>query len=174
MLDKTFTSWFAIQVVVRAESKVARLLQYRGHELFLPTYRIRRQWSDRLKSVDLPLFPGYVFCRLGDVSAGLVLSTLSVIRIVSFGGKPTPISEQEIESLRVVSTVGEKLEPCAYLPIGQRVQIVRGPLSGISGLLTQNRNRHRLIISVDAIMKSVSVEIDANDIRVLEAHAKAS
>ena len=107
----------------------------------------------------LPLFPGYLFCRLAHTAAGLVLTTPGTIRIVSFGGKPYPISEAEIEAIRRMCSSG-RVSPFPHFKEGESVRIKDGPLAGITGVLKEMRNQQRLIVTVDFIMKSVAVEID--------------
>jgi transcription termination/antitermination protein NusG len=153
--------WFAVQVAPRCEATVAGLLEYKGSQSFLPTYKSLRRWSDRTKTLHLPLFPGYVFCRSNGPVLGLVVSTPHVVRIVGLGGKPSPIDETEIDALQRVERSGTMSQPCPYLRVGERVQIKSGPLSGIVGILVQIRNESRLVISIDAIMKSVSVDATA-------------
>jgi transcription antitermination factor NusG len=157
-------SWFAVQVAPRHEKKVATILEYKGYEHFLPTYQSRRKWSDRIKTIDQPMFPGYVFCRTGQQSTdALILTTPGAMRVVGFSGKPYPIAEEEIEAIRRVAA-SSNIEPIPYLKIGEKVRINSGPMAGVTGILTQIRNRHRLVISVDLIMKSIAVDIDMFDV----------
>jgi transcription antitermination factor NusG len=153
--------WFAVQVAPRFEARVASLLEYKGYQSFFPTYKALRRWSDRTKTLYFPLFPGYVFCRSDGPTLGLVVSTPHVVRIVSLRGNPSPIDDKDIDALRRVERSGTTLRPCSYLRIGERVQIKSGPLSGLVGILVQIRNESRLVISIDAIMKSVSVDATA-------------
>src|SRR5438128_2109839 len=91
--------WFAIEVKTTHEKRVTSLLDYQAYEWFLPLYRCRRRWSDRIKEVELPLFPGYVFCRFAPCSRVPILKTPSVMRIVGIGGTPTPIDDDEISAI---------------------------------------------------------------------------
>jgi transcription antitermination factor NusG len=164
-------AWFAVQVSPRHEAKVACLLGYKGYQHFLPTYKSRRTWSDRSKTLELPMFPGYVFCRTVDkIVHGLVLATPGVIRVVGFNGKPYPIADEEIDAIRKAVLSPDAL-PCPYLKVGQRVRITDGPMAGVTGILTQIKNRHRLVISVELIMKSIAVDVDARDVLREEAGA---
>ena len=152
--------WYAVNVRARSESMVAANLRYKGYEPFVPTYRTSRRWSDRIKVVDLPLFPGYLFCRF-DVRTRLpILITPGVNFIVGVAKVPEPIADAEVEAIRTVVQSGLIYEPHAYLNVGQRVRVEYGSLSGLTGLVTEVRNRSRLIISVNLLMRSVSVEID--------------
>lgn len=152
--------WFAVQVALRHERKVALMLECKGCVHFLPTYKSKRRWADRAKLIEQPLFPGYVFCQITRPLARHVLGTSGVRRIVTFGGRPYPLSDEEILVLRQVVSSGEDVRPSQYLAIGERVEITSGPFAGISGFLTHFKNQQRLVISIDLIQKSVSIEVD--------------
>jgi transcription antitermination factor NusG len=159
MLLEMLDAWFAVQVVSRAEKQVATLLQQKGYELFLPTYKAVRKWSDRVKTLELPLFPGYVFCRLAGTVSGLVLSTPGVMRIVSFGGRPAQIPNYEIDQIQRVIASGLNSMHCNYPRIGQKVRIKSGPLAGICGILMCIKNQRLLVLSIEKIMKAVAVDV---------------
>jgi transcription antitermination factor NusG len=157
--------WFALQVAPHHEKKVATILEYKGLEQFFPTYKSKRQWSDRTKVVIQPLFPGYVFCRSQGSKMAPILATPGVNRIVSFGGKPCPVADEDIAALQRIVSVGVDPRPFPYLTTGQRVRIIQeGPLFGIVGVLTKVKNRTRLVVSVDLITKSISVDVDQRDV----------
>ena len=158
-------SWLAIQVAPQHERKVATVLEFKGFEQFFPTYKSKRRWSDRIKAITLPLFPGYVFCRSQRSRGAAILATPGVNRIVSFGGKPCLISDQEIETLRKIVSAGVDPRPFPYLSTGQHVRIIQeGVLFGIVGILTKIKNSARLVVSVDMITKSISIEVDQHDV----------
>jgi len=154
--------WFALQVIPKHERKVANILTYKGHTNFLPTYKKKQRWSDRTKVLELPLFSGYVFCQLNHSMARDVLSTPGVNRMVGFGGKPYPILDEEIGALQKVMRSGIPPRPELYLKVGRKVQVTDGPLAGVVGILTRYTNQERLVISVDMIAQSISVEIDVS------------
>jgi transcription antitermination factor NusG len=164
MLFRGAEPWLALQVVPRHEKKVDTMLEYRGYAHFLPTRRVRQRWSDRVKVIEQPLFPGYVFCRRQRTLIEVVRSTPGIIRIVCFGGKPHPMPDQEIEALQRLDRLERDVASFPYLRAGQKVQVISGPLAGIVGMIVQFKNRNRLIISVDLIMKSVSVEIEESEV----------
>jgi transcription antitermination factor NusG len=153
--------WFAIQVKTTHEKRVTSLLAFRGHEWFLPSYTCRRGWSDRIKKVELPLFPGYVFCRFSLSSRVAILKTPSVMRIAGIGYMPTPIDDQEIDAIQRVMQSGIGLSPHPFLQAGQRVRISGGSLMGLEGLIVDVRQRDRLILSVTLLQRSLSVDIDS-------------
>ena len=151
--------WFALRVKPRAERIVADALRGKGYEELLPVHKERRRWSDRVMSVETPLFTGYVFCRF-DVQHRLpILTTPGVVHVVSIGKTPHPIEDHEIESLRVLAGSGLPLEPWPFLYIGQRIDIVGGPLTGASGILLNVKGRDRLVVSVSLLQRSVAVEV---------------
>ncbi len=158
-------SWFALQVVHQHETRVASLLEYKGYERFCPTYKVTCRSGRRSHFAVRPLFPGYVFCKTTETCTGLICGTPGVIRFVSFGGRVAPIPDCEIEAVRRV--ISSDLDACPYvssLEIGQKVQVRKGPLCGVIGRLICIKNRKRLLISVEIVMKGVVVDVDLNDI----------
>jgi transcription antitermination factor NusG len=152
--------WYALQVRPRFEKAIASTLLSKGYEGFLPLYRHRSRWSDRMKEVQLPLFTGYLFCRL-DLNRRLpVLITPGVMHIVGIGKIPHPVDEFEIAALQSIVVSGLQAEPRSYLSIGERVRIELGPLAGTEGILTSLKGSSRLVVSVNLLQRSVSVEID--------------
>jgi transcription antitermination factor NusG len=146
---------------MRYEQAVSHALQCKGYEDYVPTYLHKRQWSDRTKVVNVPLFPGYVFCRF-DLNHRLpILQTPAVIDIVRIGRTVVPVSEEEITSLRIAEKEGLQRRPCSYLHVGQYVRIEEGPLTGLQGILCQVKGDTRLVVSVTLLQRSVAVEIDS-------------
>ena len=161
-------SWYALKVRSRSEWLVESKLRSKGYELFLPTYKSRQRWSHQIKTLELPLFPGYLFCRL-DVRVRLpILITPGVAHIVGVGRTPEPIRESEIEAIRTLVKSDAAYEPCPYVSVGQSVRVECGSLCGLTGLVTDLRSKSRLIISVEILMRSVSVEIDQAWIRPIK------
>src|SRR5262249_33353386 len=167
------TPWFAIQVRTTHENRVTTLLDYQGHEYFSPVYQARRRWSDRIKRVDIPLFPGYVFCRFPLSARKSILKTPSVIRILGIGSVPTPIDDREIDALQTVVKARAGILPHPFLQVGQRVRIEDGPLYGLEGIIVDTRRAPRLILSVALLQRSVAVEIDSACVRRIHAEPKA-
>jgi transcription antitermination factor NusG len=157
-------SWFAVQVTPRHEKKIDVILGLRFHEHFLPTYQTKRKWSDRVKVIEAPLFPGYVFVRITRSLVGAVLALPGVIRIVNVGGKPCPVPEEEIEALQLVCRAKRNVCAFSHLNTGQKVRVTAGPLCGVTGIIMNWKKRDRLIINVELIMKSVSVEVDRSEV----------
>ena len=153
--------WYALRVRSNFERKSADLLSQKGLEEFLPTYRRRHRWSDRMKWVERPLFPGYLFCRFDAQNWLPVLQTPGVVHAVGIAGKPVPVEESEIESLRTLVRSSVPLFPQAFLRVGQKVLIRSGPLAGVEGILEQFEKNCRITVSVSLLQRSVSAEIDA-------------
>jgi transcription antitermination factor NusG len=139
---------------------VAACLRAKGYREFLPMYRIKRQWSDRRKEVEVPLFTGYVFCQFDAQIPWTIVSTPGVIRIVGTKKEIAAIDDKEIEAIRIAADSGKKVQPCSYVGAGDRVRITNGPLAGIEGIVAGYTNGRRLALSVNLIQSSVSVEVD--------------
>lgn len=162
---QTIDSWYAIRVRSRFEQAVSAALCGKGYEEYLPLYHSRRKWSDRSKDLDLPLFPGYLFCRF-DVQVRLpILTTPGVISIVGMGRIPVAISDQEIDAIQAVVRSGLHLQPWPQLVVGSRVLIEEGPLKGLEGVAMDVKKKFRLFVSVPLLQRSVSVEIDRDWVR---------
>jgi transcription antitermination factor NusG len=156
--------WYATHVRSRHEKQVVLQLQERGISCVLPLYRSVHRWKDRRKELELVLFPGYVFVHIDLKERLRVLQLPSVVRLVSFNGRPTPLPEGEIERISNGLASGLCLEPHPYLKIGRRVQIRSGPLAGAEGILTRRKDHFRVVLSIDLIMRSVAVEVDEADL----------
>lgn len=158
-------SWFALKVRARAELTAAGLLQNRGFEVFCPTYRDQRKYSDRIKTVDAALFPGYLFCRLDWSNRLPVLSVPNVEYIVGFGQEPSPADPTEVETIQTLVHSGVLCRPHPFLRVGQRVRLQSGPLANIEGILIGDRGNHRLVVSVDLLQRSIAAEVDSVFVR---------
>src|SRR5262245_4929587 len=158
--------WYAIHTSANHEKCVHEQLGRRDVESFLPLYDSVRQWKDRKVRLQLPLFPSYLFARIALCDRLQVLRVPGVVRFVGFQAGPCPMQESEIESLQRVTRVLPSFgaEPYPYLTLGRCVRVKTGPLAGIAGILVQKRNGARFVISVDLIMRSVAIELDANDL----------
>jgi transcription antitermination factor NusG len=153
------TAWFALTVAPRKEKITAQTLRVDGFEEFLPLYSSNRLWSDRIKKIQSPLFPGYVFCRFDPIVRQAILKTPGVVSIVSFGKIPEPIPDAEISALQSVCRSGLSATPYPTPRIGSVVRLHEGPLRGLEGILVEDR-KTRLIISLTLLQRSVAVVID--------------
>jgi len=153
--------WFALQVRARYELGIADHLDGKGYELFLPLYKCRKRWSDRVKEVEAPLFPGYLFCRLNPQDRLPILKTPGVIQVVGMNRTPTAVDEHEIQAIQAMVASGIPNQPWPFLATGDRVRIESGPLTGLEGILVEFKGNHRLVLSVTLLQRSVAVEIDS-------------
>jgi transcription antitermination factor NusG len=160
--------WFALRVRPNYEKPVAVALRGKGLEEFLPLLRTRRQWSDRVKVMDLPLFPGYLFCRLNLEERMPLLTTPGFLYIVGVGKNPEPVDESEIQAIQSVLRSGLAVTPWPSLMVGQKVQLRQGPLRGLEGVLTKIANQHRMYVSVTLLKRSISVEVAPEWIRPVD------
>jgi transcription antitermination factor NusG len=152
-------SWYAIQVRQRAEFSTATILIGKGLEPFVPKYQTTRQWSDRKVKVDLPLFPGYIFCRFNAAIQMPVLTTAGVVRIVGIGSRPLPIDPEEIATIQRIAGSGRQARPYPFLATSERVRIETGPLAGLEGIIKGQKN-HWLILSISLVQQSICIQVD--------------
>jgi transcription antitermination factor NusG len=152
--------WFALTVKSLHEHAVAQCLEYKEFETYLPVFRSTRRWSDRLKSIEQPVFPGYVFCRMDYGRRVDVLRTPGVRSVVTIGSEITPISDLELENVRLMVAGGRSIEPWPYVQAGQRIRVHSGPFTGLEGILVTVPNSFRVVISIELLRRSVAVQID--------------
>ena len=157
--------WYAILTKTGREKNATLLLENSGFECYLPVSKSSRKWSDRVKEIDVPLFPGYLFCRMNPNDRLPVLITPGVVQIVGRGKTPIPIEEQEIAAIQRVSNSGLSTMPWPYLQVGQVARIEEGPLQGMSGIVVRIKSGLKLVLSVQLLQRSIAVEIDRNWIR---------
>ncbi len=158
------TNWYALYTCARHEKQVARQIEQRHISCFLPVYRSVRRWKDRRKELELALFPGYVFVQIALKDRLRVLQMASAVRFVSFNGHPVPLPETDMEALMNGLSRGVRAEPHPYLAAGRRVRVRSGPLTGAEGILVRRKDKFRVVLSLDLIMRAVAVEIDEGDI----------
>jgi transcriptional antiterminator RfaH len=166
--------WFALQIRSRYEKIAATLLRGKGYELFLPLYKSRRCWSDRIKELELPLFPGYLFCRFDPLDRLPILVTPGVIQVVGIGRNPAPVDDAEITNIQTAVQSGLPRQPWPFLQSGQRVRVECGPLRGLEGIVVVFKGRHRLVLSVTLLQRSVTVEVDGAWVRPLAVSLPAT
>jgi transcription antitermination factor NusG len=161
--------WYALSVKHQHERSAGMALGSKGFEALAPTYRARRQWSDRAKNLDLPLFSGYVFCRFDFAQRIPVLDTPGVARIVGFGNGPAPVADEEIAAIQRVVASGLAVRPWPHLKPGDRVRVEHGPLRGVEGILLKEKESLRLIVGVELLQRSIAVELEPESIVPLRA-----
>jgi transcription antitermination factor NusG len=163
-IESVAPHWYVAYTSANHEKRVTEQLLRRSVDHFLPLYESVRRWKDRRVTLQLPLFPGYVFVRLALYDRLKVLQVPGVARLVGFNGQPAVLPDRDIEGLRTRLAVRFRAEPHPYLQAGRRVRIKRGPLEGVEGILIRKKNALRLVLSIDLIMRSASVEVEAEDV----------
>ena len=156
--------WYAVQLRPRFEKIVAQHLVSKGYEEYLPLYRSRRRWSDRVKEIELPLFPGYVFCKFDVADRLPILIIPGVMSIVGSGRTPLAVPEHEIVAVQNVVESGLAYGPWPSMCAGQRVEVRYGPLRGLEGTVVEVKSTFQLIISVTLLSRYVSVAIDRDSV----------
>ena len=152
--------WYGLRIRSKHEHVVATVLRGKGYEPFLPSYTVRRRWTDRITDNELPLFPGYVFCRMDVADRLPVLTSTGVVGIVGIGKKPEPIDEREIAAIWAVMRSGLPAMPWPFIHPGDRVQVESGPLCGVQGFVESFDDHQRLVVSVSLMQRSISVKLD--------------
>jgi transcription termination/antitermination protein NusG len=165
--DASTVRWFGLRVRSNFEHQVSRLLRAKGIEEYAPAYRTRRAWSDRVREIELPLFPGYVFCHISLEARTAVLATTGVVGLAGHQNRPMPIDDCELAAVRRMVESQSGGEPWPFLRAGQRVRVRRGPLAGLEGILLRTKGACRLVVSITLLGRSVASEIDAAYVRPL-------
>jgi transcription antitermination factor NusG len=155
-------AWYAVAVRSNFERIVAQSLRQKDYEIFLPAYLAKRRWSDRTKVVACALFPGYLFCRMDLRQRVPLLNTLGVASIVGVGKCALPVEDGEIAAIQKLIESGLPVAPCPFLKAGQFVYINHGPLAGVEGIVIASKNSSRLVVSVEMLRRSVTVEIESD------------
>ena len=167
--------WFALYTTSRHEKRVAQHLGQRQIECYLPLYRSERRWSDGSRvTLELPLFPGYLFIHIPRSQRGRVLAVSGAVAVVGgTGGEPAALPDETIEALRA----GLKLRPAQPHPLvtaGQRVRIRSGALAGFEGIVVRSKTGFRVVLTLEHIMQSYAVEVDLEDLEPLSPGALTS
>jgi transcription antitermination factor NusG len=160
--------WFAFRVRPRHEKSVALALREKGYREFLPLLKERRKWGARVQSVEVPMFPGYIFCLAEACALVPVLSTPGVVDVIRCGRTPLPAARQEIEALQRAVANHFAMQPWPYTNVGQSVKIATGPLAGVTGILLRVRHSQQLVLSVELLQRSVLVEVATDAVLSLE------
>ena len=167
--------WFAVYTTPRHEKRVDQYLSLRGIEHYLPLYHPRRKWADgSTVTLDLPLFPGYVFVRIDYDERVRVLGVPGIVTFVGgTGRRPASLPEEEIEALRTGLCL-RRAEPHPLLMVGQRARIRSGALAGMEGVVVRQKSGLRMVLTVDLIMQSVSVEVDGSELEPVDSGAPSA
>ena len=160
--------WFAVRVKSNYEKPVSMILRGKGFEEFMPTYRCRRQWSDRVKVVDVPLFPGYLFCRLDLNKRLALLTTPGFLYLVGKGRTPEPVDEREILAIQAAMRSGLPASPWPSIVVGQKVRLERGPLRGVEGVVAKIADQERVYLNVTLLQRAVVVQVEPDWIQIVK------
>jgi len=163
-------NWYVLFVRSNQERQVARHLQSRNLEHYLPCYCSVRDWKDRRVTLEMPLFPGYVFVRLCLPEKVKAITVPNVVGLLGTRDTPSSISNEEIHRIRMGVEYGNA-EPCAYLKQGDRVRITSGVMAGLEGMLVRRQNGMRMVIALDSIGRAFRVEVDASCLRPIPVRA---
>ena len=159
--------WYAIYTASNHERKIAGALQTKGIETFLPLYAMTKRWKNRTTvKIDVPLFPCYVFAKVARNESARVLEVPMVYSIVSNGREPLPVPESELNPMRIAIQHRE-FDPCPYVKVGMTARIRSGPLAGLQGVIIRKDAKLRVVLNIELIMKSVAVQVDANEIEMI-------
>ncbi len=155
--------WYVAYTSARHEKAVARQLDARKVDTFLPLYQAVHFWKGRRAEVQVPLFPGYVFLRVSLHERLRVLQVPGLVHLVGIRGRPTLVADSEIEALRQLCSHARAL-PHPFLAIGRRARVRSGPLEGLEGLVVRRKGSLRFVLSITLIQRSIAVEMDAADL----------
>ncbi|MGH9500657.1 MAG: UpxY family transcription antiterminator [Terriglobales bacterium] len=160
------TRWYAIRTRSRHEKMVVKQLDGLGVENFLPLVLSMRRWSDRAVKVEMPLFPGYAFVRLvySPNERVRVLRTHGVVDFVGTQGRGTPIPDKQVEDVRLLLSNKIPFKSSASLKVGQKVRVRGGAIDGVEGILTARRGQRSLVIFIEPIQRSLSIDLEGYDV----------
>ena len=162
--------WYALRVRTKTEKIVAGGLNQRDIVNFLPLYKKKTQWSDRVKTSFIPLFPGYVFAKINGRQLHPLVTVPGFMYIVGQGSIPEPVDESDIIAVKRIVAQGVGVGPWPFCTAGQVVEVVRGPLAGLRGVYLRSKSEDRLVISLPLLQRSVSTEIESYNIRPISAN----
>ena len=171
MAEKTIMRWYAVYVKSRYEKKTSKLLEDRHIEVYLPLLNRLKQWSDRKKMVEEPLFKSYIFVRTDLKNYYDILNTPGIVRFIGFEGRPAPVPDNQIVAVK--QFVGEYDDTCDYdefqnLSEGQMVEIVYGEMRGLIGRLVSLQGKQRLIVDIESVGRSIPINISRSQVRSLQ------
>jgi transcription elongation factor/antiterminator RfaH len=166
--------WYALHVHTRKEGFIASQLANQNIECFLPKFKSLRKWSDRMKEVELPLFPSYLFCRFDFQNRRPVVMTPGVLQIVGNGRTAVPVPDEEISAIQTAVASGLPHQPWPYIEVGEKVRVTYGTLAGLEGILVNLKGNHRVVLSVSLLQRSVALEVDLAWLTAVEKEKRQS
>ena len=162
IVKKTELKWYIAYTYPNYEKKVERLLIQNKINCFLPLQKVERQWSDRIKKIDVPLFPGYIFINSTSHEKYDALNITGVLKFISFGGQPATLSDKDMETIKQISLSNISITKEHSFDKGDYVKILEGPFVGLTGYLFERKGKSRFGFRLDAIDESISIEICAS------------
>jgi len=160
-------NWYAVYTLPRAEKKAYAELVKKGIDAYLPLQRALKQWSDRKKWVEEPLFRSYIFVNITKNLYFDVLNTTGIVRYITFEGKAVPIPPQQIEAVRFFLSSDDPLpQNIEKFSPGQSVEVIKGPLKGLFGELIQLAGKQKVKVEISAVGQSIFVTIPMSHLRV--------
>ena len=166
MSDKQ-SNWYALYLRSRYEQKTDAELKKKGIESFLPLIEVTRIWSDRKKKIKEPLFRGYIFVKTDLRNKINILQTNGVVQLVGIGEKPSSIPEEQINWIRLLTEHPAIIQKENFITRGQKVCVMNGPFTGIVGFVLEHKGKHKVVVTIESINQSVSLEIPAEMIEII-------
>jgi transcription antitermination factor NusG len=160
-------AWYGARVRSKSELSISALLAAKGVECFVPCWRQRRPYSDRVREVSVAVFPGYVFCKIELTQKIWVLNTAGVQSLAGTLRAPAAIDDDTIVALQKAFSLSDRVAKVPYLRCGDIVQVLDGPMTGATGILLRNKTKQRLVISLHLLQRSVEVEVDGANVTLL-------
>lgn len=170
----SIAKWYVLRVHARREKWIANALRTIGNTVCLPLHGSLRQWSDRRTRIDVPVFPGYVFCQFNSATGAQIFQVPGVLSILGSGGRATPIEPEEVQALQVLERAKVSADPWPCLKAGDWVVIESGALDGLIGILQDSRKSARVVVSVSLLNRAVAVEVDRASVRPISPPKYAS
>jgi transcription elongation factor/antiterminator RfaH len=161
--------WYALYTKSRTEKKVHQLLMEKGIETYLPLLKTLKQWSDRKKWVEEPLFRSYIFIRISEKERLDAIRTDGVVRMISFQGRPVSIPDKQIEAVRAYINEGEtRVEKEVYFTPGDRVEVTRGTLQGLQGTMVETKGKKRVMVEIEGIGEKIMLNIPKSSLKSIQ------
>ena len=169
----TERNWYVIRVKPQHERTVSYALARKDFDCYVPLYKAMRRWADSLKELELPLFPGYVFCKMNPGHAPEILRMPAVYQLVGQGSWPAFIEEPELHRIQRIEKAGLPISPWPYLKKGEQVRVASGPLAGLDGMLATTPNTWHVVVNVQLLQRGVAVAVNQRDFITLASAASA-
>lgn len=169
MLPSREKKWYALYTKSRTEKRVHQLLVEKGIETYLPLLKTLKQWSDRKKWVEEPLFRSYIFIRISEKERLDAIRTDGVVRMIAFQGRPVSIPDKQIEAVRAYINEGEeRVEKEVYFEQGDRVEVTRGTLQGLQGIMVETKGKKRVMVEIEGIGEKIMLNIPKSSLKSIQ------